>query len=404
VLSPGSRARSVVARLSPPVWRVLAHSLLFGLAASVADLLFNFYLVSLGYAADAAGLLSTVYRGAGVVLGIPFGLLIDRAGARRSLLGGVLLFSGGWALVLLSRSLEVLMAAYFLVGAANILTLTAVVPLLTGITSDAERPSVFGFNASAALLIGLLGSALGGVLPALASGMLAVGPQDTAAYRLALASVVVLGLLSLLPVLRLAEERQRPSAAAVIAPVTPLPRRTLLRLALPSLLLGAGGGLFLPFQNLFFRQEFGLSDAAVGVMLAWGAAGMGLGALLGGPTSARLGLKRAAWLLRLCCAPAMLLVAAPLLLPAAAGFFGRGLFVAASYPLNDALVMQSTSARQRGAAVSLMSVMWSLGWAACSAVSGLVQVRYGFGPVIAVAALAYLLSAVAIATQPAPRA
>jgi MFS family permease len=386
------------------VWRVLAHSLLFGLALSVADLLFNFYLVSLGYAADAAGLLSTVYRAAGVVLGLPIGLLIDRAGARRSLIAGALLFGLSWALVLLSRSLELLLVAYFFTGAANILTVTAVVPLLTGITRDDERAAIFGFNASAALLIGLLGSAAGGLLPSLAASMFQVMPQDTISYQGALSVVVALGLISVLPVLRLGEEARRPEVASpdVAAPKR-LSRRALLRLALPSLLLGVGGGLFLPFQNLFFRQEFGLSDAAVGAMLAWGAVGMGLGALLGGPASARLGLQRAAWVLRLCSAPAMLLIAAPALLPAAAGFFLRGLFVAGSYPLNDALVMQNTSPRQRGAAVSLMSVLWSLGWAGCSAISGWVQVNYGFGPVLLVATLAYVLSAVAIATQPAAR-
>ena len=51
-----ARARLALARISLPVWRILLHSSLFGLASSVADLLFNFYLVSLGYGADTAGL------------------------------------------------------------------------------------------------------------------------------------------------------------------------------------------------------------------------------------------------------------------------------------------------------------------------------------------------------------
>ncbi|HWQ11815.1 MAG TPA: MFS transporter [Roseiflexaceae bacterium] len=399
--SLGSRVRAAVARIAPPVWRILAHSLIFGLAASIADLLFNFYLVSLGYAADAAGLLSTVYRTAGVAFGLPIGVLIDRAGARRALVAGGLLYGVSWALVVMSSSLGPLIVAYFLAGAANILALTAVVPLLTGVTRTEERASIFGLNAAAALVIGLLGSAVGGVLPGLAAGALSVGPQDTAAYRVALASVVGLGLLSVLPVLRLAEERGPDSpAVAAGAELARHSRLALVRLALPSLLLGVAGGLFLPFQNLFFRNVFGMEDAAVGLVLAWVSVGMGAGALLGGPLSARLGLKRAAWMLRLCAAPAMALIAIPALPAAVAGFFLRGLFVAASYPLNDALVMQSTSARQRGAAVSLMSVLWSLGWAGAASLSGWLQVRYGFGPAIGGAVAAYVLSALAIATQP----
>jgi MFS family permease len=78
------------------------------------------------------------------------------------------------------------------------------------------------------------------------------------------------------------------------------------------------------------------------------------------------------------------------------GFCLRGLFVAASFPLNDALVMHVTPARQRGAAMSLTSVLWSLGWAGAAIVSGWAQLRWGFGPAIVVAAAAYALSSLAI--------
>jgi MFS family permease len=386
-----------MARISPPVWRILLHSSLFGLAASVADLLFNFYLVSLGYGADTAGLLSTVNRMAGVTLGLPIGLLIDRIGARRSLILGVLVYSGGWALALLSGALWALALTQFLVGAAQILALTAVVPLMTGVTSAGDRAAVFGLNTSAAMVVGLLGSAAGGLLPALGAALTASGPQDVVAYRLALTAVVAFGLAAALPVLRGVSELGRDDPAASAAPVEPrLAPVRLLRFALPALLLGVGSGALLPFQNLFFRQQFGLGDAAVGVVLATSALVMGLGAVIGAPVSARLGLQRAAAVLRVGAVPAMLLMLVPALLPATAGFCLRGLFVAASFPLNDALVMQVTPARQRGAAMSLTSVLWSLGWAGASIVSGWAQLRWGFVPAILAAAAAYALSSLAI--------
>jgi MFS family permease len=399
VLPFAARARVAVARITVPVWRILAHSLLFGLAGSIADLLFNFYLVSLGYAADTAGLLSTVYRVAGVVLGLPIGMAIDRIGARHALILGASGYGLSWILVIAAGDLWLLVGTYFVAGAANILTLTAVVPLLTSVTQQDERASLFGLNAAAGLMIGLVGSAIGGLLPMLAAGVLAVDPQATDAYRLALISVVVLGVCSVLPLLRATPAPVvEASAAAALEPVR-RSRLSLVRLALPSLTLGIGGGLLLPFQNLFFRQVYGLSDAVVGVVLAVAAVGMGVGALLGGPASARLGLRRAAWALRLGAAPVMLLLLGTLPF-ALAGFFLRGLFVAASYPLNDALVMQATSARQRGVAVSLMSLFWSLGWAGSAWVSGNVQIHFGFGPVIVAGALAYVASAYFIATTP----
>jgi MFS family permease len=397
VLFVPARARLALGRISPPVWRILLHSSLFGLAGSVSDLLFNFYLVSLGYGADTAGLLSTVNRMAGVALGLPVGLLIDRIGARRSLVIGVVCYSGGWALALLSGALWALALTQFVVGGAQVLALTSVVPLMTGVTDARERATVFGLNASAAMMVGLLGSAAGGVLPALAAGLLAVGPQAVVAYRLALTTVVAIALAAALPVLRgVPEYRHDEAATSVEPPQARISRRRLLGFALPALLLGVGSGAILPFQNLYFRQQFGLSDAAVGAVLALTALVMGLGAVIGAPVSARLGLQRAAATLRLGAVPALLLMLVPALLPATFGFCVRGLFVAASFPLNDALVMQITPARQRGAAMSLTSVLWSLGWAGAAFVSGWAQLRWGFGPAIIVAAAAYVLSSWAI--------
>lgn len=396
-------ARAGIAQLSPPVRRILAHSLLFGLALSVADLLFNFYLASLGYAADTAGLLSTVGRGAGMLLGLPIGLLIDRLGAHRSLLIGLVSYCGGWMLMLQARELWALSGAQLIVGAAYILAATALTPLLASVTSDENRASIFGLNASATLMVGLLGSVVGGILPTLAGGMLDVGPQDTAAYRLALFVVVGLSVAAMLPVFGAfpAVEEARPTGPNTVGDAR-LPFRRLVRFALAGLLLGIGGGSILPFQNLFFRNVFGLGDASVGVVLALASLGMGLGALIGAPVTRRTGLRRGAALLRLLAGGGVLIMLVPALAPAIAGFFLRGLFVAASFPMNDALVMRHTPPRQRGMATSLMSVLWSGGWAAAAVVSGTVQIRWGFAPIIVTVAFSYALSALAIYTMPVP--
>lgn len=393
------RARLAIRQLTPPVRRLLLHSMLFGLALSIAELLFNFYLVSLGYNTDTAGLLSTISRLSGVVLGFPIGMLIDRIGARQALIFGALCYGGSWALLLTSGSIWILSIAQFLIGGSHILAVTAAVPLLASITSDAQRAAFFGLNASAVLMIGLLGNLTGGLLPSMAGRLLNTLPESTNAYRLALSIIIILSITAILPVLRaFPAATSNRSADHTAASQLQLPIKTLLRYALASFLLGIGGGAFLPFQNLFFRQQFGLSDAAVGTVMAWSSLGMGLGAAIGGPTSSKLGLQRAAALLRLGSAPAMLLLLSPVLMPATIGFFFRGFFIAASYPLNDALVIQSTPLQQRGIAVSIMSVLWASGWAVASIVSGWVQVWGGFAPVLVAAAIAYAISSLAIAT------
>lgn len=393
--------------LSPQVRRILAHSILFGLAFSIADLLFNFYLVSLGYGADTAGLMSTISRGAGMLLGVPLGFLIDRIGPQRALVLALVSYAIGWVFMLQASNLWALAAAQFVIGASFLMTMSAVIPLLAGVTDNLDRARVFGLNASVTLMIGLVGSALGGILPSIAAILLDVGPQATAAYRMALGIVILLSLCAALPILRSfpvvntqAPRSNEADASPPDAPPVPLSR--LLRFALAGLLLGMGGGAILPFQNLFFRNVFALSDSIVGMILAITALGMGLGALMGSPVTARIGLRRAAALLRMGTVFGLMLMLIPALTPAIIGFFLRGMFVSASFPMNDALVMRHTPTRQRGMAMSLMSVLWAGGWAIAAVSSGYIQIQWGFNPIIIFAAVAYTLSALAIITLKLP--
>jgi MFS family permease len=394
------RVQSAASQLTPPIRRILMHSLLLGLAMNVADLLFNFYLVSLGYGSDTAGFLSTIYRFAGVLAGLPMGLLIDRFGSQRALQLGVILFASGWLAQLALTEVWALALTQSVIGAAGVLALTAVVPLLTGVTQPERRPSIFGLNAAAGLMVGLLGGTVGGLLPGLAAGLLQIEGHSAAAYRTALTVVVALGISAALPILRTISSTVREQPARVGTANERLSRSMLLKLALPSLTLGVGAGAFLPFQNLFFREQFGLSDALVGSFLAWGALSTGLGAMSGSVLSRRIGLKRAAALWRLIAAPAMLVMLAPLLPVAALGFFARGFCIGASFPLSDAYVMHMTTPRQRGAAVSVLTVAWSLGWALTSSLSGWSQERYGFGPALVIAAASYVLSALTLVQLP----
>ncbi len=397
-MSVAATLRLSLAGIPAAVWRILAHSFLYGFALSIADILFNFYLVSQGYTVNDVGLLSMVSRAAGMVMGLPIGWLIDRLGPQRAMIAGVVGYALGWVALLQAPALPWLIVAQFVVGACYLLAATAVTPLLALVTIEAQRPLVFGMNASATLMVGLLGSVVGGVLPLLAAGIIAVDPQSTPAYRLALTTVIGLSIVALLPVLThlpVATASGEDSGAVVDTP-TRCSWLTLIWMSTPSLLLGIGGGAILPFQNLFLRDQFDLNDASVGLVLALAAVGGGIGALVGAPVVRRIGLQRGAAWLRLGAAPAMLLMLTPWLPLAIIGLFARGFFIAASYPMNDALVMGATTPAQRGLAMSLMSLLWAGGWAVSAVIWGWVAPVFGYGPQIVAAAIAYTLSALVI--------
>ena len=170
--------------------------------------------------------------------------------------------------------------------------------------------------------------------------------------------MIVLSLLALLPILRpLSNGSEFRTTEPSPLDSRRLPNTRLIRFSLSAMFLGIGSGVILPFQNLFFRDVFGLSDSGVGIILATVAVCMGLGALIGAPISARTGLQRGATILRLLSVPGLLLMITPSLIPATIGCFICAIFIVASYPMSDALVMANTPSLQRGMAMSLISAL-----------------------------------------------
>ncbi len=396
VVTMPKRLRGFFAETSPAVVRILAHSLLFGLAASVSDVLFNFYLDSLGYGNEVAGQMNSIFRAAGVVFGIPMGLLIDRRGARRVLMFSILAYAAGWIAVLGWQDIAIIRLFYFLVGAANIATYTAIIPLLSSVIEPKQRATFFGINAGATVAVGFVGSLLGGALPALLAPLLQVGATDVLAYRSALLSVSIIGFIAIVPLFGLGAAVTK-QQATMVAPVNSdapkLPFTRLLVYASQAFLLGVGGGMVVPFQNLFFRQQFNLPDAQVGLILAISAFVMGFGSIIGGPISHKIGLRNAAAWTRMLAAPTLLLMLVPNLWVSAGAYYVSRLVIGITFPLADALVMQSVPPHQRGTSTSLTSMLWSMGWSLAALGSGYIQSHSGFEWVMIASGIAYLLGA-----------
>ena len=389
------RVTALFADFSPVVFRILIHSLLFGFAASISDVLFNFYLDSLGYGNEVAGQMNSIFRAAGVIFGIPVGMLIDKKGARRVLMVSITAYGASWLALLSSTDIRVIAPVYFLVGAANIATYTAIIPLLSSVIEAKQRASFFGINAGATVAVGFVGSLLGGALPSLIAPFAGVGATDQLAYRLALISVSLIGFLAIIPLLGFSAAATKHHAAGHAAPASSghkLPFMRLVLFASQGFLLGLGGGMVVPFQNLFFREHFGLPDAQVGLILAISAFAMGFGSFIGGPLAKRFGLRNAAAWTRFLAAPTLLLMLFPNLYVSAAAYYVSRLVIGVTFPLADALVMQSVPVEQRGTSTSLSSMLWSFGWSAAALMSGYIQRDNGFYYVFIASGIAYVIS------------
>lgn len=389
-------------QLSWSVWRMLIYSMIFGIGMSFFDVLFSFYLISMDFGIEMAGILSTTARVAGLVVGIPAGMVIDRIGARRTLIISVIAYVAALVLVLHAPTAVWLIVFQFVAGSAWSIVATATVPLLISVTNHALQTTVIGLNEAAVSAISLVGSIVAGILPSMLATMMDVDLQSAPAYRGALFIGAAIVLMAVIPVARAltpAPQSNAPGPTGDTRTADDYPTRTtwqLVQYALASMTLGFGGGLFLPFQSLFFRTEFGLSDAMVGSIVAFNGISLGIGALVMGRLVGQRDLRTWGMIARMMGAPAMLLMAVPILPVAFVGYCVRGFAVGASVSTNDVLVMRLAGPRQRGLMSSIMTVLWSSGWAIAAIASGFLQKSYGFGPILVVGSLAYVVSGLAI--------
>lgn len=378
-------------------WRVLIHSVLFGLGISFFDVLFTFYLVSMGFGSETAGILSTTARMAGLVIGLPAGVFVDRIGPRRALVIGVAGYAIMMAWLLFAPTVLWLIVSQFVAGCFFSLGMTATMPMLTTATPPAQRPLVFGLN-EASISFGLIGSVLAGWLPSVLATWVHVDAQDALAYRLALLVGVAIIFFAVIPIITVIQTSSANDEAAdahdIDAPAKS--SRRIVGYAVASLFVGMGGGTFLPFQSLYFRLQLGMPDHDVGIVIAVGEVLIGVGALLAGRWLGQRNLRYWAGLLRLVTAPIFACLMIPVLPLALLGYFGRSFLMGGSFALNDALTMHLVNARQRGRMSSLMTVLWSAGWGISATLSGYLQKDYGFAPLITLSAVAYVLSGVAI--------
>ncbi|MFL5627441.1 MAG: MFS transporter [Ktedonobacteraceae bacterium] len=143
----------------------LISNALSGVTAGILLVLYNLYLLSLGYAADFIGaVLFAATIGAGLAI-FPAGVYVDRFSGKAILIGANLLVGvAGIGQILFRQPLPLLLSGFIAgVGFAFILVVNA--PFLTANSTPDERPHLFSLNLVLTLITAVVGNIVGGLLP-----------------------------------------------------------------------------------------------------------------------------------------------------------------------------------------------------------------------------------------------
>ena len=429
---------------------LLISNVLSGVTAGILLVLYNLYLISLGYHADFVGIVLFVGTiGAGLAI-FPAGACIDRFSGKIILICSTLLIGiAGAGQILFRQPLPLLISSFVVgVGLAFLLVITA--PFLTLNSTHEERPHLFSMNISLSLITLVLGEVIGGVLPVLfrsiprlmdplpywSSSLLSTQPE-VRSYQLALLFAGIIAVPSFIPLFMMSNirpaRRIKHSSSLPLSPDntasqtsesstgTPLGRTSagwlpwaarrevffshtisliniflhsaFIFLVLVYVLTGFGAGLFIPYFNIYFVQHLNASPALFGVIDGGANTITALLTLSAPRLAMRFGKINAITLTRLASIPLLLIIGLTSFLPLAAFIY---LFRQGTMDMSAGILqvfsMESVTEKHRGLANSSYQAAFQVPWALAAPIGGLIIVHSGYTPIFLLGAFFYLLT------------
>ena len=331
----------------------LLATFLNGFAMGVWTVLFNLYLLDLGFRENFIGhmlLLSGLTAG---LAAFPAGIVCDKIGRKRTLLTGVAVGSVFNAiLVFTSNPFLLLIVNLFqgFGGLASILFWVAQVPFMMENSRPEERAHLFSINLATWFLSNMVGSYAGGILPGVFSNLFSVENENVVAYRAALTVSVVFLFLALLPYHAIREKPyQKINTKTRRLSLEAIQNRAVIgKLVLTSALIGLGAGLILPFFNVFFKNKFQASPEQIGIIFALGNVTTAVGIAFAPVLSDRLGKVRTVVFTQFSSIPFMLGIAfSPELGFATVSYLARGALMVTGAPIFQNFAMEVVQPEER---------------------------------------------------------
>ncbi|PIU59626.1 hypothetical protein COS86_03280, partial [Candidatus Bathyarchaeota archaeon CG07_land_8_20_14_0_80_47_9] len=273
----------------------LVAIVLQGLGSGIWGVLFYLYLNlrEVGFELNFIGNMSTASLLAVGFIALPAGLLCERIGHKKALIIGVManLISPIQILVLQP---SILLLASLTSGLIGTVAWVAQAPFMMENSSREERTYLFSFSWTLMIIMGVIGSSLGGVLPDIINGFtgLPTGADGSAfGYRISLAVSIALSFAAILPILMI-RENKRPKKQRMLDLLSlrnVKSSRTIIKFMIPAAIIGFGAGFVVPLFNVFFKKRFLATAEQVGLMSALSNVTLGMGTLVAPALSKKLG-------------------------------------------------------------------------------------------------------------------
>lgn len=373
---------------------LLANVLLRFIGYGIFSLLFNLYILQIGYDVDFIGYLTALNNIAVALMAIPSGFIIDRFGLKRPLVIGYSLFI--LFTILLAINTNYFSLIIFNIALGFTFSIIRVIrnPFLTKFSTKVERTHLFGFAFGLLMIGSVIGNVIGGYFPKFFKVFTSL-TNDIIIYRLSLLSGAIISSIGLISILKIRKDN--------ITSSKKLSKRTFkikfsklyAKLLLPHLLLSLGAGLVMPFLNVFFKKHLNANVSQIGIIFALGSFITGIASFLVPFVTKKFGKVKGVGILQISSLPFLLMIALiPNLKLVAIFYIVRQVLMNIASPIYTTFVMEAVPDKDKGTISGYIVFIWGLGWAISSSYSGILMKNYGYNFPFFICFVFYLISTI----------
>lgn len=379
-------------QLSNNVKIFLAGNAIQGVGLSIYTLLFALYLKELGYGETSIGnLISTTSLGISM-MAIPAAFIIDKFHVKHLVITGMVLSSAFYFFQILNTTESALFGLGLLASMFQALFNISAAPFYLRNSNPQQRMHLFTLNSAISMAAHLVGYLIGGYLPEIVRHFHPEMNQLTL-YRTSIMMALMVVFLSNLMFIRIRRVHVPKVKKKIFEGFRDKDWRILGRLIIPKLCFAFGGGLVVPFMNLYLKERFALSTKMIGISYALlqlfiFAGIMMTPTLIKKTTNLRFILITAAlsvpfmvtmgWAenitLVLCC------------------FFLRGMLMNMSSPISSMFEMEHVREQECVFASAMILCCYHLVYTTSTRIGGFMIEKYSFGPTFYMAAGFYILA------------
>lgn len=351
-----------VRRFSPNARMYLLFVLLTTLNAGIYGVIFNLYILSLGFKEDFLGLILSSSSLSMGLFAIPAAFVCDRLGQRRTLLLSSILNALSFFFLYNTTTQELLVVFSIASGMASALALVTGATFLLENSTAEERMYLFSMSSLIYTFSILSGNMIGGFFPGIVSGLFDIEASGALAYRLTLYISLIATVASLLP-LACVKDKSIPKKGNICAQlqvyISIFKSKTVRLMVLFYCLYGIGWGTSLPYFNVYLDTVLGAGSNQIGIIFSVSQLFMMLGYFLVPILTEKVGKVKLVSSVQLLSIPFLLMFTfAGGLLIATVGFVMRYMLMNMANPILNSFKLEIVKPEER-------SIINSIMWMAC---------------------------------------